>query len=397
MMGCSTSHELQNADQYDEAGDGNGGVSSSTDASSEKTQTGSEPDETQVVEDSVPAGEDDTTSADQHLGSAGATGSSDYSCVIEGETSGRTHKVALVLDHSQGMDAFGAFGQAAEAEIEAEQYFPWQCTGDKATSRWGVLHDVLLRPQGIIEEFEQKNLVFEYGKLAGRYDGVVGDSCPSFNGTWAVGIDWGKGHPQDYPPLSCSTLGRGSPLRPALTETANAIDSVWTRHIVLVTASNPDTCDCPEWTPHQEGADCSQQAQREEWRALLSEAERIGYNQANIHVIDMSASETEELPNLLSQVAEVSSGTYRAASSPTELESALQDIFGEIVESTPCTLQLYTDTDLADAQVRVDGKSLSLDDPDGFRVSGDYEIELLGEACDAHRNGTSYSVEFACQ
>lgn len=86
---------------------------------------------------------------------------------------------------------------------------------------------------------------------------------------------------------------------------------------------------------------------------------------------------------------------HRPVEDETSLLTELQRITGEIAG---CAFSLSMAPQRADfVLVRLDGLQINLDDPNGWRLNGDREVELVGSACESFKTGAhTLKAEVQC-
>ena len=89
---------------------------------------------------------------------------------------------------------------------------------------------------------------------------------------------------------------------------------------------------------------------------------------------------------------------YRTSNNVADLSPQIVDILNHVPF---CDIRLRRDIDPATAnqgEVILDGQKLALDDPDGWRLDGSRDLEIVGKACDAARaKGRELVLKFECE
>ncbi len=164
---------------------------------------------------------------------------------------------------------------------------------------------------------------------------------------------------------------------------------VHAKYVLLVTDGQP-TCPAGEG---QETTPADIDASNKAIEALLAKEVRtyvIGY--------DTSGAENMALATVLDGFA-TRGGTGDMKHRPVEDEASLvmelERITGAIVG---CSFTLDKPPTRADfVLVRLDGKQLNLDAPDGWKLVGDRTVELSGQACEAFRSAGSHILDAEVQ
>jgi hypothetical protein len=156
-------------------------------------------------------------------------------------------------------------------------------------------------------------------------------------------------------------------------------DKTSAKYVLLVTDGAP-TC------PAGMGQDTTQpdiDASNAAIEALLAKGVKtyvIGYN--------TTGAGNEMLASVLDGLAQ-RGGTGDKMHRPVEDEASLSTEFMRITASiASCRFELSAPPQRADyVLVRIDGKQVNLNDPDGFQLIGDRSVELQGAACATFREG----------
>jgi hypothetical protein len=158
--------------------------------------------------------------------------------------------------------------------------------------------------------------------------------------------------------------------------------------IVLATDGEPDLC--------EDGDD--EQGGRERSVAAVEAAFAAGVTTFVISVGDEVGEEhLRELANLGQGLpADDATDRFYRAADAASLAQAFEDIVNG-VRSCTFTLDGMVTGDGSDGTVTVDGAPVVKDDPNGWRLNGPSEVELLGTACELVKMGDhSIDVSFPC-
>ena len=270
----------------------------------------------------------------------------------------RTPTVVLLVDQSGSMDQ--DFGGA---------------------TRWEVITDVLINPQtGVVPQFADSirlGLTL-YTSVEGN---TMGGECPML-----TEVDPSI----DNAAAIESTMSMALPVQD--TPTGESLDVVWQKldaleepgrkYIVLATDGEPDTCATPN---PQEG--------QPESVAAAEAAFAAGIETFVISVGDeVSEGHLQDMANAGQGVQDA---TFYQALDQDALDQAFEEILGSV---RSCELDLMSPLSAEDAQgctLEVNGEAVGLDDPNGWQLNGDMQIELLGSSCDTLQAGVA-SVEMEC-
>jgi hypothetical protein len=156
--------------------------------------------------------------------------------------------------------------------------------------------------------------------------------------------------------------------------------------IVLATDGEPDTCEQPN--PNEGQAEAV---------AAAEAAFDLGIRTVVVSVgADISAQHLQDMANAGAGVADGDpDATYYQALDQQSLIDAFSDIIAGVRE---CTIDL--DSPLPQeaiplCEVTINGEPVPYDDPNGWELQGDQQVELLGEACDSIQDG-AITIEMNC-
>jgi hypothetical protein len=198
-------------------------------------------------------------------------------------------------------------------------------------------------------------------------------------------------------PQPTSAIIKDTPTGESISAAATILQAVTDpgpKVIVLATDGEPDTCAVPDpQTP--EAKEVAVKAAQDAFAAgVFTFYISVGDEVSDMHATEM-ANVGQGYPR-----TDATKRFYRAND-----QKALADAFATIVDGIrTCSFQLngtVTNGGEADGTVTLDGMTLTLNDPNGWRLSSPTTIELLGSACDTIKNGdknTAHHIEanFKC-
>jgi hypothetical protein len=251
-------------------------------------------------------------------------------------------------------------------------------------NRWNVLRDALMNSTtGIVKLLENE---VRFGLAL--YTGDGGANCPQITqvpmalGNYAaIKTVYDAATPKDETPTG-ESIDEVVKLLLPYAEPGPKV-------IVLATDGEPDTCAVPN--PQTGQAEAIAAAQAAHQQGIETHIISVG-NQVSLgHLQDM-ANAGKGVPVGGSQ----NEPYYQALD-----QQALYDAFQTIINGVrSCVLELNGSVDPADAssgKITLDGKALGYEDPDGWKLKSPNEIELLGAACDAIKEGDhTITVDFPC-
>ncbi len=299
-----------------------------------------------------------------NVGGNGADGGSAEGCVKANVSFEKTTPtVMLLIDQSGSMDSnFGG------------------------SDRWNTVRDALMNPStGIVKTLENE---VRFGLALYTGKGNSGNSCPSLV---EVNISLGN-----YAAIK-AVYDQEQPEND--TPTGESIDEVvktlvpykepGPKVIVLATDGEPDTCAVPN---PQNGQPESIKAAQDAFKAgietyVISVGQGVSLN----HLQDM-ANAGKGLP-----VGGAQNATYYQANN----QSALVSAFNEIIYGVrSCKFTLDGQVEASEAgkgTVLLDGKPLTYNDPNGWKLNPPSEVEITGTACDTIKSGDhKVAIDFPC-
>jgi hypothetical protein len=131
---------------------------------------------------------------------------------------------------------------------------------------------------------------------------------------------------------------------------------------------------------------------------VVATAKDIHAEDITIHVINVSTPSEASLQQHLTDVADAGGGKVYPGFSPGALSTAFDDIIDGV---RSCVIDLSGEIAKGKEStgvITLDGDTLGLDDPDGWKVNSPSQIELLGAACDTIKSGEhDLSINFPCE
>lgn len=274
-----------------------------------------------------------------------------------------TPTVMLIIDQSGSMDA--DFG------------------GD---TRWNVVRDSLLGGDGLIQPLEGtvKFGLALYSAVAEGDGGVMGE-CPRLTTVDAMLNNHDAIETVYAPADILDETPTGASIQLILRRFRERVDPDPDPVIfVLATDGEPDTCEQPN---PQNGQDES-----------VAAVERAFDEGIRTFVISVGNDVSEGHLQDLANAGQGRDGSeFYVAGDDAGLREALRAIIGGAIS---CVVELEGRVDPAMAcsgNVRLNGETLTCDDPDGWRLVDENHIELLGEACDTATSGdATLEAVFPC-
>jgi hypothetical protein len=258
-----------------------------------------------------------------------------------------------------------------------------------AGTRWNVVKNALMnQTTGIVKVLEND---VRFGlALYTSHDGNNGGTCPILTDV--------------MPPALANFNAINAVYGPATfdgeTPTGESIDAVAAalapfaepgpKAIVLATDGEPDTCAQPN--PQNGQAESIQAAQDAFANDISTYIISVGEDVSLGHLQDM-ANAGVGLP--------VVGGSQNAPFYQAVDQAALVKAFNDIIYGVrPCTFQLNGKVEPgkeSQGKVDLDSQPLGYEDPDGWKLNGDDEVELTGAACDAIKSGDhDLKINFPC-
>lgn len=166
------------------------------------------------------------------------------------------------------------------------------------------------------------------------------------------------------------------------------------RLIVLATDGEPDTCAIPAPKDVLE-----QEQTRNVAVAAVRKAFQWGLKTYVLSVgTQVAATHLQDLANAGTGTAAGANAPYYVANSPADLVAAFNTIIrGARVCEFLLSGQVVAGQE-ATGEVKLDGRTLAYNDPNGWKLKDPKTLELLGTACDAYKNTDSptLTASFAC-
>jgi hypothetical protein len=246
------------------------------------------------------------------------------------------------------------------------------------SDRWQTLRTALMDPKmGIVSTLERQ-VRFGLTLYSGR-GGVA--PCPALTSVAPKLVNFGA--IDTAYPVPTSAIIKDTPTGESITAAAGllaAVTDLGPKVIVLATDGEPDTCAVPDpQTP--EAKELAIKAAQDAFAAgVFTFYISVGNEVSDAHATEM-ANVGQGYPR-----TDPKQRFYRAND-----QQALADAFSTIVDGIrTCSFQLngtVTDGGEKDGTVTLDGQVLTLDDPNGWRLSSPTTIELVGSACETIKNG----------
>lgn len=258
--------------------------------------------------------------------------------------------------------------------------------------RWNVLRNSLMDPaSGVVKLLENEvrfGLTLYTGKDADPVCPLLEEVSIALGNHAAINAVYSSAVPVEDTPTGESI--------DAVTKTLEAFAEPGQKVIVLATDGEPDTCvfkDPAPGTPEAQAArDASVKAAQDAYgKDILTYVIAVGDDVTKAHLQDVANAGAGK------PVGGADNAKYYV---PTD-QQALTDAFKEIINGVrTCvfTLNGKVDPALADqGSVVLDGQKLGFNDPDGWKLNNESEIEIVGAACDTIQSGDhSLSVTFPC-
>jgi hypothetical protein len=257
-------------------------------------------------------------------------------------------------------------------------------------SRWNVMRTALLSEQdGVIKRLEN-DVRFALSLYTSEDGFKGGGTCPIIKETGSPEFGnyanmkslYDSAEPVDDTPTGESIVATAQSLEKVYVE--NATPKV----IILATDGHPDTCDEPDpQNGHDESISAAQTAFGMGIQTfVISVGDEIGDD----HLQDM-ANAGAGLP-VDSNIAQ-----FWKAYDQDELYQAFTTIINGVRECVFTLDGTVVSGYEEDGVVIVDGNKLPKDDPNGWKLNNNKEIQLLGEACENIQNGDhDIHVDFPC-
>ncbi len=275
----------------------------------------------------------------------------------------------------------------------------WDCDPDDNDWRWNVARYVLMHPtEGVVKPLEDK---VRFGQVL--YSAHENEDCPDLAGVVSPALN---NHDEMLAEFECNDTYNDTPTKEALEATVAdlaAFDEPGPKVIVLATDGEPDSCEYYDWdnSDFWDELGIENQAEADQIgdeikQSVVDQATAAHELGITVHVIHIA----EQNPDLwahVQEVAEAGGGEAYDAYSVTELKDAFQNI---VDGSRNCKIDLdgsIEEGKESSGTVTLDGEALELDDPNGWRVTNESQIELLGEACETIKAGEhDLDIKFPC-
>lgn len=257
-----------------------------------------------------------------------------------------------------------------------------------AGSRWDVVKNALMdNTTGIVKVLEND---VRFGlALYTSHDGDNGGTCPILTDVMpptlgnynAINAVYGPANEDGETPTGESIEAIAAQLAP--------FSEPGPKAIVLATDGEPDTCAVPN---PQTGQDES-----------IAAAQAAYQNDISTYIIsvgaDVSLGHLQDMAN--AGVGLPVGGSQNAPFYQALDQNALIQAFNDIIYGVrPCTFKLDGTVEAGkedQGTVNLDGNPLGYEDPDGWKLNGNDEVELTGAACDAIKSGDhDLKINFPC-
>ena len=297
-------------------------------------------------------------------------------------------KVALVLDGSCSMSTdYPANGQESATECSSNP-----------RSRWTALRSALIDPQrGVVPKLE-KVVAFGVVTFGTRPScPIPGNPIkPRLNSLAAISAELPMVQPGQYTPTG-----------PALDwvyenwiEAQGPDDPGAAQIVILATDGEPNSCGGGGMGRGGMGQNGQAMTNYQPSIDAVKKGTEKGATTYIISLADASGpfhDHLQELANLGNPRAGGKAQLYEPAN-PDQLSKALETLAGEAVG---CDIELngsISRDDACNGEVKLDGKALKCDDPNGWTLVDDHNIRLQGSACDQlmKKNDASVEASFTC-
>lgn len=253
--------------------------------------------------------------------------------------------------------------------------------------RWSAIRSALTDEQNSVIKMLQHEVSF--GLALYSWDGKDPEQCPMMSNV-SVGLGNFEAIANHF---NAASLIKHTPTAEALdrvTETLLELDSDRPKAIILATDGDPDHCGDADSNGESFPRELSIEA--------IQTASSYGIE---TYVIDVGPEDTH-----LQQLADAGAGLDPSGDERATLyrPDSGADLHGDIEEIVwgvrACTIQLdnpVSEDQLAGAEVTVDGEIVSMDAKNGWRLNGDHEVQLMGEACEMVSTGDHHvEAAFPC-
>jgi len=259
-------------------------------------------------------------------------------------------------------------------------------------NRWNVLRKALMDPgSGVVKLLENDvrfGLTLYTAKDAEPVCPLLEEVSVALGNYSAINAVYSSAVPVEDTPTGDSLN--------AVTKTLEAFPEPGQKVIVLATDGEPDTCmnkDPAPGSPEAQAArDASVKAAQDAYaKKILTFVIAVGNDVAQAHLQDVANAGAGK------PIGGADDAKYYV---PTD-QQALTDAFKEIINGVrTCvfTLNGKVDAELANqGSVVLDGQKLGFNDPNGWKLNSESEMEIVGAACDTIQSGDhSLTVTFPC-
>jgi hypothetical protein len=259
-------------------------------------------------------------------------------------------------------------------------------------NRWDVLENALMSQASGVVKLLEKDVRFGFTLYSAKDADPV---CPllvnvpiALNNYDAINAAYSSAAPIEDTPTGESIQ--------AVVKVLDPYPEPGPKIIVLATDGEPDTCAEKDPAPGSQGAIAAQQlsvkaAQEAYDKKIQTFVIAVGNQISQAHLQDVANAGAGK---------PIGGGDNAKYYQPTD-QQALIDAFNEIINGVrTCVFTLNGKVDAASAglgAVVLDGQSLGYNDPNGWKLNSESEIELVGAACDTIQSGEhDLTVKFPC-
>lgn len=354
----------------------------------------------------------------QDGGGGDGTGGANNCIDVDVDFTPQIPTVVLLIDRSGSMNA-NNFGDAVKQAVTDGTYALGDCPDITVNKmqvnpndwRWNVVRDVLMNPKkGIVKPLEDR---VRFGlSLYSSENGQIKPASKDMPDL--IELDPKKmcpvlidvpialnNHQAMLDEFKCTDIADDTPTGESLVAAAErlkAFKEPGPKLIVLATDGEPDNCECPDFGGHVPEACKADGVAAKIKDAVVATAKQIHGDDITIHIINVSTPGEATLQKHLQDVAKAGGGNVYPGFSPGALSMAFEDI---INGARPCKIDLNGEIAKgkeSTGKVTLDGKTLKLDDKNGWQVNTPSQIELLGSACDAIKSGDhDLAIKFPCE
>jgi hypothetical protein len=253
--------------------------------------------------------------------------------------------------------------------------------------RWSVLYETLMNANDGIVKTLEKDVRFGLALYTSN-GGNAGGTCPMLTKVPLALMNYSAIDTTYKPQAPAGDTPTGESID-SVTKDLVAFNEPGPKIIVLATDGEPDTCAVPN--PQNGQPESIKAAQDAFGAGVKTFVISVGAEVSDAHLQDV-ANAGAGLP-----IGGADKAPFYKALDPQALVAAFDTIINGV---RSCVLKLNGEVDAAGAasgKVSLDGMLLGYNDPNGWKLNGPDEIELLGTACETIKKGDhAISVEFPC-